>query len=173
MNIKKAVLSLGAAILTLSGTLNAQIRPFRFAQITDIHLNPNNANPTEGLLRSVSQINATDSLDFVLITGDIADYGDRKTIEKVKSCLDLLKYKYYIILGNHETTWSDSGCMAFSEIFGSERFEFKHNGILFLGFNTGPFMRMAYGHVVPQDITWLKQEMDKWGKDKPVILVTH
>ena len=173
MNIKKAVLSLGAAILTLSGTLNAQIRPFRFAQITDIHLNPNNANPTEGLLRSVAQINATDSLDFVLITGDIADYGDRKTIEKVKSCLDLLKYKYYIILGNHETTWSDSGCMAFSEIFGSERFEFKHNGILFLGFNTGPFMRMAYGHVVPQDITWLKQEMDKWGKDKPVILVTH
>lgn len=34
-------------------------------------------------------------------------------------------------------------------------------------------MRMAYGHVVPQDITWMKQEMDKVGKDKPVILVTH
>ena len=173
MNIRRTFLALTVATLAMTGTITAQIRPFRFAQITDIHLNPNNANPTEGLLRSVAQINATDSLDFVLITGDIADYGDRKTIEKVKSCLDLLKYKYYIILGNHETTWSDSGCMAFSEIFGSERFEFKHNGILFLGFNTGPFMRMAYGHVVPQDITWLKQEMDKWGKDKPVILVTH
>lgn len=34
-------------------------------------------------------------------------------------------------------------------------------------------MRMAYGHVVPQDITWMKQEMDKVGKDKPVILNTH
>ena len=173
MNIRRILLSLAAATLALAGTLTAQVRPFRFAQITDIHLNPNNPVPTEGLLRTVADINATDSLDFVLVTGDIADYGDRKTIEKVKTCLDLLKYKYYIILGNHETTWSDSGCMAFSEIFGSERFEFTHNGILFLGFNTGPFMRMAYGHVVPQDITWLKQEMDKWGKDKPVILVTH
>lgn len=173
MNIRKFLTALTLCVLVFCGTVSAQIRPFRFAQITDIHLNPNNPNPTEWLLRSVAQINATDSLDFVLVTGDIADYGDRKTIEKVKTCLDLLKYKYYIILGNHETTWSDSGCMAFSETFGSERFEFVHNGILFLGFNTGPFMRMAYGHVVPQDITWLKQRMDKWGKDKPVILVTH
>ena len=124
MNIRRTFLALTVATLAMTGTITAQIRPFRFAQITDIHLNPNNANPTEGLLRSVAQINATDSLDFVLITGDIADYGDRKTIEKVKSCLDLLKYKYYIILGNHETTWSDSGCMAYSDIFDSERFEF-------------------------------------------------
>lgn len=172
MSIKKTLLSIAAAsLLAVAGF--GQITPFRFAQITDIHLNPNNPLPTEWLLRSIAQINATDSLDFVLVTGDIADYGDRKTIEKVKTCLDLLRYKYYIILGNHETTWSDSGCMAFSETFGSERFEFVHNGILFLGFNTGPFMRMAYGHVVPQDISWLKAEMDKWGRDKPVILVTH
>ena len=171
MNIKRLFTAL--VVFTLTCAVMAQVRPFRFAQITDTHLNPQNPNPTEGLLRTIAQINATDSIDFVLVTGDITDYGDRKTIEKVKSCLDLLKYKYYIVLGNHETTWSDSGCMAFSEIFGSERFEFTHNGILFLGFNTGPFMRMAYGHVVPQDITWLKQEMDKWGKDKPVILVTH
>ena len=32
---------------------------------------------------------------------------------------------------------------------------------------------MAYGHVVPQDIRWMTEEMDKNGKDKPVILVTH
>ena len=39
------------------------------AQLTDIHLTPNNPNPTEDLLRSVAQINATDSIDFVLVTG--------------------------------------------------------------------------------------------------------
>ena len=32
---------------------------------------------------------------------------------------------------------------------------------------------MAYGHVVPQDIRWMTEEMEKNGKDKPVILVTH
>lgn len=153
--------------------VQAQHETFHFAQITDIHLNPNNPNPTEDLLRSVAQLNATDSIDFVLVTGDLTEEGDRATLEKVKSVLDLLKQKYYVVLGNHETKWSDSGCTAFSDIFGSERFEFQHKGFLFLGFNSGPLMRMAYGHVVPQDLRWMDQEMDKFGKDKPVILVTH
>ncbi len=146
---------------------------FRFAQLTDLHLSPNNPNPTEDLLRSVAQINATDNIDFVLVTGDITEEGDRASMEKVKSCLDLLKVKYYVALGNHETKWSDSGCTAFGEIFGSERFEFEHKGFLFLGFNSGPLMRMAYGHVVPQDIRWMTERMEQAGRDKPVILVTH
>ena len=146
---------------------------FRFAQLTDLHLSPNNPNPTEDLLRSVAQINAMDDVDFVLVTGDITEEGDRASMEKVKSCLDLLKVKYYVALGNHETKWSDSGCTAFGEIFGSERFEFEHKGFLFLGFNSGPLMRMAYGHVVPQDIRWMTERMEQAGKDKPVILVSH
>lgn len=158
--------------------VQAQQAVFRFAQLTDIHLSPNNPNPTEDLLRSIAQINATDSIDFVLVTGDIAEEGDRTTMEKVKSCLDLLKVKYYVALGNHETKWSDSGCTAFGEIFGGERFEFEHKGFLFLGFNSGPLMRMAYSHVVPQDIRWMTETMERYNAgnsrpDKPVILVTH
>ncbi len=171
MNRKLLITVLFACLLPFA--VQAQQGTFRFAQLTDIHLSPNNPNPTEDLLRSIAQINATDSIDFVLVTGDIAEEGDRATMEKVKSCLDLLKVKYYVALGNHETKWSDSGCTAFGEIFGGERFEFEHKGYLFLGFNSGPLMRMAYGHIVPQDIRWMTGEMDKAGKDKPVILVTH
>lgn len=156
----------------------AQQIAFRFAQLTDIHLSPSNPNPTEDLLRSIAQINATDSIDFVLVTGDITEEGDRATMEKVKSCLDLLKVKYYVALGNHETKWSDSGCTAFGEIFGGERFDFEHKGFLFLGFNSGSLMRMAYGHVVPQDIRWMTERMNQYNtgdpqQNKPVILVTH
>ena len=99
---------------------------FRFAQLTDIHLNPNNPKPTEDLKRSVEQINATPGVDFVLVTGDLTEEGDRTTMLVVKSILDRLKVKYYVIPGNHETKWSDSGCTAFSEIFGGERFKFEH-----------------------------------------------
>lgn len=168
--IRKTIVLLMACLLSLG--MQAQ-SVFRFAQLTDLHLSPNNPNPTEDLLRSVAQINATDNIDFVLVTGDITEEGDRASMEKVKSCLDLLKVKYYVALGNHETKWSDSGCTAFGEIFGSERFEFEHKGFLFLGFNSGPLMRMAYGHVVPQDIRWMTERMEQAGKDKPVILVTH
>ena len=87
--------------------------------------------------------------------------------------LDLLKMKYYITSGNHETKWSESGATDFGHIFGSDRFKFEYNGILFLGFNSGPVIRMADGHVSPQDISWMKKELATFGKDKPVILVTH
>lgn len=171
MNRRLLLTVLFACLLPFA--VQAQQGTFRFAQLTDVHFSPNNPNPTEDLLRSIAQINATDSIDFVLVTGDLTEEGDRATMEKVKSCLDLLKAKYYVTLGNHETKWSDSGCTAFGEIFGGERVEFEHKGFLFLGFNSGPLMRMAYGHVVPQDIRWMTGEMEKAGKDKPVILVTH
>ena len=171
MNRRLFILMLVIGLLSLGG--QAQSVQFRFAHLTDLHFSPNNPNPTEDLLRSVAQINATEGIDFVLVTGDITEEGDRASMEKVKSCLDLLKVKYYVALGNHETKWSDSGCTAFGEIFGSERFEFEHKGFLFLGFNSGPLMRMAYGHVVPQDIRWMTERMEQAGKDKPVMLVTH
>ena len=171
MNRRLFILMLVIGLLSLGG--QAQSVQFRFAHLTDLHLSPNNPNPTEDLLRSVAQINATEGIDFVLVTGDITEEGDRASMEKAKSCLDLLKVKYYVALGNHETKWSDSGCTAFGEIFGSERFEFEHKGFLFLGFNSGPLMRMAYGHVVPQDIRWMTERMEQAGKDKPVMLVTH
>lgn len=151
--------------------VQAQIGTFRFAQLTDIHLSQNNPNPTEDLLRSIAQINATDSLDFVLVTGDITEEGDNATLQKVKQCLDLLRYPYYTVMGNHETKWSESGCTMFSKIFGGERFSFYHKGIQFIGFNTGPFMRMAFGHVKPQDISWIQSTIKD--KKQPVILVTH
>ena len=171
MNKRIFILVLLIGLLSFGG--QAQSVSFRFAHLTDLHLSPNNPNPTEDLLRSVAQINATENIDFVLVTGDITEEGDRACLEKAKSCLDLLKVKYYVALGNHETKWSDSGCTAFSEVFGYERFEFEHKGFLFLGFNSGPLMRMAYGHVVPQDIRWMTETMEKAGKDKPVMLVTH
>ena len=168
--MRRTIILFMACLLSLG--MQAQ-SVFRFAQLTDLHLSPNNPKPTEDLLRSVAQINAMGNIDFVLVTGDITEEGDRASMEKVKSCLDLLKVKYYVALGNHETKWSDSGCTAFGEIFGSERFEFEHKGFLFLGFNSGPLMRMAYGHVVPQDIRWMTERMEQAGKDKPVMLVTH
>ncbi|MBP1612794.1 MAG: serine/threonine protein kinase related protein [Bacteroidetes bacterium] len=167
--MKKGLIILALLFVALSALL---AQPFRFALVTDIHISK---NPTsiEDLQNSVKQINATPNIDFVLVTGDITEEGDRNSLQIAHDILNGLKAKYYIILGNHETKWSESGVTAFSHIFGAERFEFEHNGFLFLGFNSGPLMRMADGHVSPQDITWLKEELSKVGKEKPVILATH
>ena len=148
-------------------------KPFTFAQITDIHLNSNDPKPLEYLMTSIADINQNPDIDFVLVTGDLADNGDNASLEQLDSALKTLNKKYYVVTGNHETTWSESGMAKFSELFGSERLEFENNGVLFLGFTTGPFIKMALGHVAPHDLTWLAEEVSKNGKGKQVFLVTH
>jgi 3',5'-cyclic AMP phosphodiesterase CpdA len=152
--------------------IRAQIgEHFRFALLTDIHVTQK-GTAFDDLQNSIHQVNRTQDIDFVLVTGDITEEGDRASMQRVKAALGQLKVKYYIIPGNHETKWSESGVTDFGHIFGGERFKFEHKGFLFLGFNSGPLMRMADGHVVPQDITWLKKELKEAGKEKPVFLVT-
>ena len=148
-------------------------KPFTFAQITDIHLNSNDPKPLEYLMTSIADINQNPDIDFVLVTGDLADNGDNASLEQLDSALKTLNKKYYVVTGNHETTWSESGMAKFSELFGSERLEFEHNGVLFLGFTTGHFIKMALGHVAPHDLTWLAEEVNNKGKGKQVFLVTH
>jgi outer membrane protein assembly factor BamB/predicted phosphodiesterase len=148
--------------------------PFRFVVLSDVHINVLTPSATEDLRSSVQQINATDSIDFVLVTGDIADEGDGASLTVAKQELDKLKQPYYIILGNHDTKWSESGVTDFKRIFGYERFKFEYKGFIFIGFNTGPIIRMALGHVAPEDLDWIKQELEYNGTNgKPVFLVTH
>ncbi len=157
-------------LLLLCSALPAQ--GFRFTLFTDTHLTPK-TNAHEDLRQAVDQVNATEGVEFVLVTGDLTEEGDRASLQQAREILDRLKVPYYAIAGNHETKWSESGVTDFGKIFGGERFRFEHKGFLFLGFNTGPLMRMANGHVAPQDITWLREELEAAGKEQPVILVTH
>ena len=153
--------------------VEAQTGPFRFAQLSDLHFSATNRQAEEALKACIEQINTQDSVDFVLVTGDLSEEGDKASLQRVKATLDLIKAPCYTIMGNHETKWSASGCTAFSAVFGGERIEFTHQGVLFLGFNSGPLMRMALGHVVPQDIRWMQERMEQHGRQNPTILFTH
>lgn len=148
---------------------------FSFALLTDTHINISNPRPTEDLQRSVADINQNPNIEFVIATGDLSENGDRASIELVKNTLDQLNIPYYVASGNHETTWSESGVMDFSRVFGDSRFAFSHNGMFFIGFNSGPVIRMADGHVAPQDIAWLKYNLDSISAvgDAPIFVFTH
>lgn len=173
MHIPRILLAAMVLLFQYAG-MEAKVRPFRFAQLTDIHLNPNAQSPTESLMRSIEQINATDSIDFVLLTGDLTEQGDRSTLRLVKQCIGKLKVPCHVVLGNHETTWSDSGCTAFQELFGPETYAFSHNGVRFVCFNSGPLMRMAFGHVSPADIQEIgRQTAEAAAEGEPVVMVTH
>ena len=66
-----------------------------------------------------------------------------------KSILDDLNKPYYIIPGNHDTKWSESGCTDFLKLWGNDRFVFDNDKFLFIGLHEGPRMRMADGYFEP------------------------
>ena len=148
---------------------------FSFALLTDTHISTSNPRPMEDLQRSIVDINQNPNVEFVVVTGDLTESGDRASIEAVKAALDQLNVPFYAASGNHETTWSESGVMDFTRVFGDSRFAFTHNGMFFIGFNSGPVIRMADGHVAPQDIAWLKHNLDSVSKtgDTPIFVFTH
>jgi outer membrane protein assembly factor BamB len=154
-NICFAVLVL---LLTLAetGTLPGQ-QPVTFALLTDLHVNPGSSSDTS-LNLMVEEINKT-NIDFVVVTGDISNSGSDPELLAVKKALDKLNKPCYTLPGNHETNWSESAGLLFNKLWGNDRFFFRKNGYVFIGFNTGPFMKMGDGHVKQEDLLWLKREL--------------
>ncbi len=144
----------------------------RFAFLTDLHVVPGNANEI-ALKQVVEEIN-TDRYDFVVVTGDLSNMGSDAELNAVKSILDQLKYPYYIIPGNHETNWSESAGMTFKRIWGADRFNFSFGNFCFLGYNTGPFMKMGDGLVKNEDLIWLQSQLIQAKRQgKTIISMAH
>lgn len=146
---------------------------FSFAQFSDVHISRGNENNTIDLQRAVEDVNTQEHIAFVLVAGDIAETGDYASLMVAKRELDKLNCPYYIVPGNHDTKWSESGATDFKRIFGDNRFRLQFNGFLFLGINTGPIIKMGDGHVSPQDIIWVERQLKNVGKRMPVFIVTH
>src|ERR671912_635941 len=106
--------------------MHAQTAPFKFAFISDTHIGSPSGLAEEDLKRTVADINTLTDIDFVIISGDITELGTWAELKAAKQILDGLKVRYYIIPGNHDTGWSESGGLGFTQIFGDDKFYFQH-----------------------------------------------
>lgn len=151
----------------------AQTAPFKFAHVSDTHVNLTNETSIEDLRRTVRDINANPELQFVVISGDITEFGADEELKIAKQVLDSLNKPWYIIPGNHDANWSESGGNTFKKVFGAETFAFKRNGFLFLGTACGPNMRMSPGQVPRENLVWLDSVLKATPKQTPIIFVNH
>ena len=140
-------------------TAAAQTRPspadtLHVVFFTDIHVTPGNAQ--DSLFRmAVAEANASDA-ELVIFGGDLTNTGSDEELEHVYGLMSQLEKPWFTVMGNHETTWSESGCTTFRRIFGHDgRVAHRAGGYLFLGYNCGPYMKMADGVVRTEDLAWL------------------
>lgn len=150
----KRLVFLFAALLT-GFAAAAQDAPVRFAFITDNHYAVG-APSIQDLRDCIDDINAIDTLDFVILGGDLTDFGSDEEIAGVKAELDRLKYPYHVVAGNHDAKWSESGCNTMKNVFGYERFAFEKGGWRFIGCGCGPDMRMAPALLPRESMMWLE-----------------
>lgn len=159
--------------LTLCFAAFSQTKPFRFAFISDTHIGSPNGGAEEDLRRTVADINAMHDIAFVVLTGDISELGKNEELALAKQILDSLQVPYYIIPGNHDACWSESGGLRFNQVFGDDKFYFTYNGIHFLGCASGPYERMSDGHVPRHAVNWMRDKLKTIGEKEPVIFLNH
>jgi outer membrane protein assembly factor BamB/Icc-related predicted phosphoesterase len=166
---KKILSCFVAFIMTIS--ISYSQREIKFAHVSDTHIGSNNA--AEDLRRTVQSINNDPALQFVIITGDITEFGSDKEIKLAKQILDSLNKPWNIVPGNHDANWSESGANTFMKVFGNETFYFKTGRYVFLGTGCGPNMRMGPGQIPREHLVWLDSVLKTIPDTTAVIFANH
>jgi len=167
------VLALFCLLFLYSADSQAQKKmAVRFAFLTDLHISDVLTN-AEDLELSVEDLNSISNLSFVIFGGDITEFGSDEEISRAHAIISKLKVPWYIVGGNHDSKWSESGCNTFKDVFGYEWFDIEAGGIRILGCNSGPNMRMAPA-LVPRDaVLWLDSLTRSIPPHQPVVFVNH
>ena len=100
--ILAAAVYFGVSTLSYANTL-------KFAHISDVHLSDKKVDTTYKVLShskelfddEIKQINSVPDLDFVIVTGDLADKPRKELLDEACSKMNKLKYPWYFAFGNH------------------------------------------------------------------------
>lgn len=145
---------------------------FKFAQVTDTHVG--GATGAEDLRRTVKDLNQQQYLDFVILSGDVTEFGSDDELALAKQILDSLTLPLYVVPGNHDSNWSESGANSFREVFGAETFFFEHKGYQFIGTTSGPNMRMSPGQIPRENLVWMDSVFAAHpNQSTPLIAINH
>lgn len=164
---------------------------FSFVFMTDIHVMPEQ-KATEGLLQAVDVINKLKP-EFVLTGGDNIMDALGQTYGRSDSLYNLygevvkkLNMPLYNTMGNHEVfgLYEKSGISPHHKEYGKQLYEnrlakryysFDYKNWHFIVLDGIGFTddRRYYGHIDEEQIEWLKQDLAKAGKNKPVAISTH
>lgn len=100
-------------------------------------------------------VNAIKGVDFVVLDGDISEFGVLKEMTWISRTLEDLKMPYVAVIGNHDET--ARGREVFLRMFGEFNYSFTYGGIKFVCHDSNS-REYNFNGKVP-DISWLKNEL--------------
>lgn len=197
---RRIVQAAGAALATslLPGASRGgeASEPFTFVHLTDIHLQPE-LDAERGFRQCIERVNQLrPQPDFVITGGDLimdALAVDRARIELqwklFDACLRDLPMPVYHTIGNHDVGgWSTKKLLKADDYdYGKKRFadhygrggtfrSFDHRGRHFVLLDSiGQVADGSgyYGLIDDAQLDWLRRDLERVGKQTPIIVVTH
>jgi|GEM_PF-320858 len=143
---------------------------FKFVYMADTHVG--DANGSAGTQAAVSDINTLADIDFVLVGGDLTEFGDNAMFEQYKTIMDGLTVPYYSVPGNHDTKWPEAGLEKYRDLFGDPYYSFDHKGYHFIMMNSGTWLR-GEGSIDVTQLEWLQSDLTSLAPNTPIFVVWH
>jgi len=117
----------------------------------------------------VSFVNSRDDITFVILDGDLTDFGLNREYNWVAERLNKLKVPVIAVLGNHDML--ANGTTIFRKMFGPENFTFRYGGSKFIALNTNS-RESDFDGTVP-DIHWLNAEVEDDADYNALFVISH
>lgn len=103
----------------------------------------------------VNAVNQRNDIAFIIINGDITDFGQAKEYEWINRELKKLKQPYIAVIGNHDML--ANGRLAFQQMFGPDNFSFSYGNSKFICLNSCS-REYGFNGRVP-DLNWLQNQL--------------
>lgn len=171
---------------------NSETYDFKFAFLTDIHLQPEK-NAIKGFKLAIDTINKLQP-NFVVTGGDLIMDALEQTYNRSDSLYDiyleaseLFEMPVYNTMGNHEvfgwfngnaadTVHNEYGKAMFENRLDRKRYySFSEGGWRFYVFDSTHKKdeHSYYGYIDSTQISWLKEDLSHIGKNIPIAIITH
>ena len=165
-----ATLAVGAASAPL---LAEDSKGFRFIAANDLHYDKGPCR--EWFTEMVQQMKASaPDAAFCLLCGDLANTGERDSLNSVKEIFAGLGVPIHAVPGNHDYTDGEESRANYDEVFpGMLNYRFNHQGWQFVGLDTTMGTKYDKTTISDATISWLDAEIPKLDAAKPTICFTH
>ena len=117
----------------------------------------------------VTAVNKEPGISFVLVAGDISDFGLAREMRWVDEQLRKLTVPYLTVVGNHDLT--GNGRPAYQHIYGPLNYSFVYDSTKFILIDTNSREYNFNGRV--PNISWLDEELAKAEGVRRQIVVMH
>ena len=117
----------------------------------------------------IRKINSIANTDFVIIAGDLSEFGVLQEMEWVAKEFKKLNAPYVAVIGNHDLV--AKGSEVFRRMYGDLNYSFVYRGIKFVAHDTNG-REYNFNGLVP-DIGWLTKELQPQAGVTGLVTISH